>query len=56
MSLLASQVSWAAILSRLRGRGEHIHHEAALDLADDRAFDAADVIEVGDDLLADACR
>ena len=50
---LASQVSWAASLSRLRGVAADRHGEAVVDDAGDLALDAADMIEIGDDALAD---
>ena len=50
---LASQVSCAASLSRLRGVADDRHGKAVVDDAGDLAFDAADMVEIGDDALAD---
>ncbi len=53
MSRLASQVSCAASLSRLRGVAPDGHGEAVVDDPGDLAFDAADMVEIGDDAVAD---
>jgi hypothetical protein len=51
MLRLASQVSWAASLSRLRG-GADGHRKAVLENARDAAFEPAQMIHIGDDALA----
>src|SRR3978361_1022816 len=69
MSRLASQVSWAASLSRLRAGGPTLvekafaiigvvmpatgHGKAIVDNAGDLALDPADMVEIGNDAIAD---
>ena len=53
MSRLASQVSWAASLSRLRGGRADRHGKAVVDDAGDLALDPADMVEIGDHAVAD---
>ena len=50
---MASQVSWAASLSRLRGGRRDRHGKAVLKRARDRAFQAAEMVDIGDDAFAD---
>ena len=53
MSRLASQVSWAASLSRLRAVAPTRHRKAVVDDAGDLALDPADMVEIGDHAVAD---
>ena len=53
MSRLASQVSCAASLSRLRGGRADRHGKAVVDDAGDFALDPADMVEIGDHAVAD---
>ena len=50
---LASQVSWAASLSRLRGVAEIVMAKPFSNVARDRAFQPAEMVDIGDDALAD---
>ena len=53
MSRLASQVSWAASLSRLRAVAPDGHGKTIVDDAGDLALDPADMVEIGDHAVAD---
>ena len=53
MLRLASQVSWAASLSRLRGVAEIVMAKPFCSMARDLAFEAAEMVDIGDDAFAD---